>query len=73
MGIWPIGTVVSLTDTRIAVVREENEQDIFCPIVEVIFPLEKRELIDLEETKEYLKIKNALNPFGDGKKYLELI
>jgi len=73
MGIWPIGTVVSLTDTRIAVVREENEQDLFCPVVEVIFPLEKRELIDLEETKEYLKIKNALNPFGDGKKYLELI
>ena len=73
MGIWPIGTVVSLTDTRIAVVREENEQDIFFPVVEVIFPLEKRELIDLEETKADLKIKNALNPFGDGKKYLELI
>jgi len=73
IGVWPIGTVVSLTDERIAVVREENEHDIFCPKVEVIFPQEKRELIDLEKTKKEVKIKNSLNPFGNGKIYLDFI
>jgi len=73
IGVWPRGAIVSLSDGRIAVVREVNERDVFSPTVEVISPEEKRGFIDLEEKKEELKIEGALNPFTEGKKYLELI
>ncbi|NIM90371.1 MAG: HD domain-containing protein [Candidatus Aminicenantes bacterium] len=73
MGVWPRGTIVALSDGRIAVVREVNERDIFSPTVEVISPEQQKEILDLEEKKEELKIKGALNPFTEGKKYLELI
>jgi putative nucleotidyltransferase with HDIG domain len=73
IGVWPRGTIVTLSDGRIAVVREVNERDVFCPTVEVISPEQQREFIDLEEKKEELKIKDSLNPFTEGKKYLELI
>ncbi|MFC2164856.1 HD-GYP domain-containing protein [Acidobacteriota bacterium] len=72
MGVWPIGTIVSLNNRRIAVVREANEKDIFRPIIEVISPKSKREVIDLLKQKD-LSIKKALNPFSQGKKYLEMI
>jgi len=72
MGVWPVGTIVSLSNRRIAVVREANERDIFRPKVEVLKPKTKREMIDLLKNKE-LSIKKALNPFGEGKKYLEMI
>jgi HD-GYP domain-containing protein (c-di-GMP phosphodiesterase class II) len=73
IGAWPRGTVVTLSDGRIAVVREVNESDIFSPTVEVISPEEKREFINLEEKKGELKIESSLNPFTEGKKYLNLI
>jgi HD-GYP domain-containing protein (c-di-GMP phosphodiesterase class II) len=73
MGVWPIGTVVLLSDSRIAVVRQENEEEIFCPKVEVIHPADKKELIDLKETKEKIRIERALNPFTEAKDYLRLI
>ncbi|MFA6384959.1 MAG: HD domain-containing phosphohydrolase, partial [Candidatus Omnitrophota bacterium] len=44
MGVWPIGTMVSLNDGRVAVVRAVNEDSIFLPRVEVIHP-EKGEMI----------------------------
>ncbi len=73
MGVWPIGTIVLLNDSRIAVVRQENEDDIFCPKVEVIHPADKREFIDLKPKKESLKVERALNPFTEAKDYLRLI
>lgn len=73
MGVWPIGTIVALKDERIAVVREENEEDIFSPKVEVIAPAERREIIDLKAADEQGKIQRALNPFNEGKEYLGLI
>jgi len=73
MGVWPVGTIVVLSDDRIAVVREANEQDIFRPKVEVIVPEDKREFIDLVEKKNGLEIKDYLNPFGEGRKYLDFI
>jgi hypothetical protein len=73
LGVWPIGTIVRLTDGRIAVVRAQNSEDLFFPKVEVIFPAEKKELIDLNAEKEHLKIEGALNPLGEGKEYLPLI
>jgi len=72
MGVWPVGTIVSLSNRRIAVVREANERDIFRPKIEMISPNRKRETIDLLKNKE-LSIDKALNPFSEGKKYLEMI
>ena len=73
IGIWPIGTVVLLNDGRVAVVREENEDDIFVPKIEVIYPQDKKEVIDLKYRKAELRIERALNPFAEGKDYLSLI
>ncbi|MDD4900141.1 MAG: HD domain-containing protein [Candidatus Omnitrophica bacterium] len=73
MGVWPVGSIVSLSDSRIAVVREEDEEDIFSPCVEVIYPLEKKESIKLKETKPSLKIEHYLNPWKEGQAYLALI
>lgn len=73
MGVWPIGTVVSLNDGRIAVVREENEDEIFLPRVEVIVPREKREIIDLKEKKGVLSIEKFLNPWKEGGELLRLM
>jgi purine nucleoside permease len=73
MGVWPIGSIVALSDGRIAVVRHQNEKDIFRPKVEVVFPEEKKEHIDLLETKEKIAISESLNSFREGKKYLHLI
>jgi putative nucleotidyltransferase with HDIG domain len=72
LGIWPIGTIVSLSDGSIAVVREENEDDINSPKVEVIFPHQEPELIDLRKSEGKNKIEHSLNPLGEGKEYLSL-
>jgi hypothetical protein len=68
-----VGAVVSLSDGRIAVVKEQNKKDINRPRVEVVSPKDKKEMVDLLEEKENLKIDHALNSFKDGKKYLDLI
>jgi putative nucleotidyltransferase with HDIG domain len=73
MGVWPVGLIISLSDGRVAVARKANEQDIFCPQVEVIDPPEKKEWLDLAERKGELAIRAALNPFGEGKKYLPFV
>jgi HD-GYP domain-containing protein (c-di-GMP phosphodiesterase class II) len=72
IGIWPVKTIVTLSDGRIAVVKEQNENDIFNPKVEVISPEEKKGFIDLSETKQNIKIENSLDPYKEGKKYLHL-
>lgn len=73
MGVWPIGTIVSLSDSRIAVVREVNEDDIISPKVEILPPKETREIIDLKLTKDTLKIERSLNPLTEGKQYLPYV
>jgi HD-GYP domain-containing protein (c-di-GMP phosphodiesterase class II) len=73
MGVWPIGTIVALTDDRIAIVREENETDIFNPKVEIVNPKGTTELFDLKEQKETVQIKQYLNPFTEGKPYVDLV
>jgi putative nucleotidyltransferase with HDIG domain len=72
-GVWPVGTIVYLTDKSIAVVREVNEDDIFRPKVEVISPSEKRRFIDMEAEKEKIEIKSPLNPFAEGVEYLDAV
>ena len=73
MGVWPVGTIVSLTDKSVAIVREENEDDIFSPKVEVVFPFDKSGPLDLRMKKEELKIESALDSAGEGKKYYHLV
>ncbi|MBU0694174.1 MAG: HD domain-containing protein [Candidatus Omnitrophica bacterium] len=73
MGVWPVGAIVLLSDDRVAVVREENEDDIFSPKVEVIHPASSKGLVDLKDKKEEIRIDRYLNPLGKGKKYLHLI
>jgi len=71
IGVWPIGTIVMLTDGKVAVVREVNEQDIFRPKVEVVYPEASGEIIDLLEVREHVQVREALNPMGQGRAYLE--
>jgi putative nucleotidyltransferase with HDIG domain len=73
LGVWPIGTIVSLSNRKIAIVRQTNEKNLFNPIIEVIHPKKTRGIIDLAEEKTKLKITKSLNPFKEGKKYLALI
>jgi len=69
MGVWPIGSIVSLTDQSVAYVKEQNENDIFLPKVMILSP-QKTELCDLRQTKDRLKIEKFLNPWTEGKEFL---
>lgn len=71
MGVWPVKSIVSLSDGRIAVVKEQNKNDIFSPRVEVISPRKKRGIVDLVKGKT--KIESYLDPWGKGKKYLHFL
>jgi HD-GYP domain-containing protein (c-di-GMP phosphodiesterase class II) len=71
-GVWPIGTIVSLSNRSVAFVREANERDIFRPVVEVISPKNRKGTIDLLKNKD-ISIKKSLNPFTEGKKYLDML
>lgn len=73
IGVWPVGTIVSLSDKSVAVVREINEQDIFRPKVEVIDPPDKKRFLDMHKDTSDINIEAALNPFGKGKEFLDAI
>ncbi len=72
MGVWPRGTLIALNDKRIAVVIDENEDDIFLPVVRVIHPQGTEEVINLKENKD-IKIDHYLSPWTEGKEFLHLI
>jgi HD-GYP domain-containing protein (c-di-GMP phosphodiesterase class II) len=72
IGFWPVGTIVSLSDQSVAVVREINEEDMFRPKVEVVAPENKKELINLAKLKT-IQIIEALNPHGKGQEYVAFI
>ena len=73
IGVWPVGSIVALSDARVAVVTDEHEDDIFSPSVRVIHPQDTRQVIDLREHKGGLKIERFLNPWKEGKEFLRLI
>jgi HD-GYP domain-containing protein (c-di-GMP phosphodiesterase class II) len=73
IGVWPIGSIIALDNSEVAVVREQNKEDIFLPKVEVVYPDSKRRFIDLRKEKEHFKIERFLNPWKEGKDYLHLI
>lgn len=72
IGVWPIGTLVLLNDSRVAVVRQVNEDEIFLPMVEVIHP-EKGESIDLRATQGNVFIQQFLDPVQEGAPFLPLV
>ncbi len=72
MGVWPIGSIVGLSDGRVAVVRDEHEDDVFSPRVEAIYPQGQRELIDLRQRKD-IKIERYFNLWKEGKEFLALV
>jgi len=65
--------LVSLSDESIAVVKEQNENDSYRPKVEIIYPQERKEFIDLAEKREDIKIERSLDSIEERKKYLHLI
>lgn len=71
VGIWPVGSIVSLSDGRIGLVREVHEQDIRRPAVEIIFPENGGETLDLLRNPG-LSITAALNPHAEGREFLPL-
>jgi len=71
VGVWPRASVVELSDGRIAIVRQINEDDIFSPQVEVVSE-EPRVHIDLSRNKD-IKIKRSLNTLNEGRQYLDLL
>ena len=72
IGVWPIGSIVALSDQKIAVVVEENSDEIFSPLVRIIYPQKEERIVDLKKTSG-LKIERYLNPWAEGKDFLHLI
>lgn len=73
IGVWPIGSILLLSDQRVGVVVEENEDNIFLPKVKVVSPENNGEVINLKETKDGLKIERYLSPWNQGKEFLHLL
>ena len=71
-GVWPLGTILLLSNKVIAIVREQNQDDIYNPIVEIVSPPNERRLINLKENKT-ITIEKFLSPLSEGKEYLPLI
>ena len=71
MGLWPIGSVVALNDGSIALVREENDSDIRRPKIEIVYPEDKKRLVDLAQDGD-LCVERYLNPWKEGKEFLRL-
>lgn len=72
MGVWPLGTLVSMSDGRVGVVRSVNEADPDRPSVQVLAPENAGEVVDLALRPD-VRVTASLNPQGEGAKYLPLI
>ncbi|MFO8053270.1 MAG: HD domain-containing protein [Candidatus Omnitrophota bacterium] len=70
LGVWPNGTVVLLSNDQVARVKSQNFDDIFSPEVEIVSDSSYR-VVDLRKKELNLKIKRSLNPYKEGKKYLD--
>ena len=73
VGIWPTGTIVELSDSRIGIVREQNREHLTHPVIEVVGPQATHERINLEEHRDILFIEKSLNPHEEGKEYYKFL
>jgi hypothetical protein len=72
MGVWPVGTLVRMSDDRVGVVRAVHESEIDRPSVQVVAPEHAGEVVDLAGRTD-VRILESLNPQGEGARYLPLI
>ena len=72
-GVWPQGTILALSDGRKAIVRRQNPDDIFLPVVEVVDTSGLGETIDLYKYKGIPEIVKALDPHEEGRPYLGFV
>ncbi len=72
LGVWPVGTLVKMSDERVGVVRAANEAEIDRPSVQVLAPENTGEVVDLAERTD-VRILESLNPQAEGGRYLPLI
>jgi HD-GYP domain-containing protein (c-di-GMP phosphodiesterase class II) len=75
LGVWPVGSIVALSDGRVGVVRENHEQDVRRPVVEILSPGNGQNGQNGGETVDLLRDRNlviteALNPHDRGREYL---
>ncbi|MCF7800288.1 HD domain-containing protein [Candidatus Babeliales bacterium] len=70
MGVWPKGTIVLLSNDKIARVEQQNHQKIFSPKVKIVSD-SLGKIIDLSSNQSNLKIEKSLNPYKEGAKYLK--
>ncbi len=74
LGIWPVGSVVELTDGRIAVVRQQNEDAPRLPQVQIVSAAGAGESVDLKQSAmPGLSIKRGLNPLTEAAAYLRVL
>jgi tRNA nucleotidyltransferase/poly(A) polymerase len=73
MGVWPVGTAVTLNGGRVAIVREENLEKPFLPKVEVMYPSSEKGFIDLSLSQENNQIESFVNPLRQGKGFLNMV
>ncbi|MCX7927761.1 MAG: HD domain-containing protein [Candidatus Omnitrophica bacterium] len=69
MGVWPIGTLVELSNQSKAVVRQQTK-NIFKPIVEILPPEHTPQLINLSEESHTIDITRAIDPYSEEGKVL---
>ncbi len=72
MGVWPVGSILELSNGNVGFVVEVNESQIFQPKVRIVFPAAKASLVDISKV-EGLSVMRALNPKNEGAEYLELL
>lgn len=71
-GVWPLGTILLLSNKDIAIVRKQNQDNIFSPIVEIVSPESQRQFINLKENRT-VTIEKFLSPLSEGKEYIPLV
>jgi putative nucleotidyltransferase with HDIG domain len=69
VGVWPVGSIVKLSNEKIAIVRTVNHSNIHKPNVQIV---NETEIINLDEKKD-LYIVQSLNPRTDGEPYIQYI
>ena len=72
MGVWPVGTLVEMSDGRVGVVRSQTESDIERPSVQILAPENAGEVVDLVTRRE-VRICRSLNPHAEGARFLPLL
>lgn len=68
IGVWPNGTIVLLSNDKVARVQQQNPDKIFSPKVKIVSD-SSNQVVDLSLNQLNLEIKKSLDPYAEGKKY----